>query len=166
MLSPSLNSTTARRRFRDRRFAQSRAPDLLGLFPCRGLPFRNEALVEHPAVRREYKYADALALLDGTGQDLLPMSHCYQRQRHVTPAHLDGMKFEPKSEVARRLVFVLEANDPPVHQGAFRHQGADRIQQSPFNRIAGKRTLRVDVWTQCNLNCDSRRDDYGRFQYF
>src|ERR1039458_6783211 len=120
------------------------------LSPVFGLPFRNERVVERQPVAFEHEHPNALALLDRTAQNPISLGsrHRYQRQRNLTAMHLDGMEFQTHGEVTRGLVLLLEANDPPVRDGAFRSQDApmcpDRIQQLSFDGVAGKRELRVD----------------------
>src|SRR5205814_10725975 len=66
---------------------------LLGRFPRRGLPFRNELLVEHEPVRGKREHPNALALLDPIGLDRCYASRSHERQGHLPAVDLDGINF-------------------------------------------------------------------------
>src|ERR1700691_5040641 len=131
----------------------------------RGLPFRNERAVECEPFGLEHEYPNPLAGLDGAGQNAVSLRSIrpYQRQRNLGAVHLDGIEFQTQREVIRRLVLTLEANNPPVRNGARRNQQLparpDRIQQLPVDGVAGKRVPGVDDRSQCDLDSYSGR--YG-----
>ena len=66
---------------------------IYGRFPRRGLPFRNELLVEHEPVRGKREHPNALALLDPIGLDRCSASRSHESQGHLPAVDLDGIKF-------------------------------------------------------------------------